>query len=63
MKVRIMITPDPEAQKKVLEDLIKKHKTVTVSKDEKGTLFAEVSEEKEKQLEIHPTTGLPILLD
>jgi len=40
---------------------MEKHKTVTLVKDEEQKLVAEVSEEQ--QLEIHPVTGLPVLLD
>jgi hypothetical protein len=61
MLVKIYLPVEPVEQSKVLEELVKKYKSVTLSVDDAGKPVAEISENK--QLEIHPNTGLPILLD
>lgn len=60
-KVKIYLPENPVERAKVISDLMEKHKTVKLVKDEEQKLVAEVSEEQ--QLEIHPVTGLPVLLD
>jgi helix-turn-helix protein len=60
-KVKVYLPTEPVERAKVISGLMEKHKTVTLVKDEEQKLVAEVSEEQ--QLEIHPVTGLPVLLD
>lgn len=62
MQVKIYLPADPAEQKNVLEELTKKYHEVRLSIDN-GKAVAEVSEPVQKQLEIHPVTGLPVLLD
>ena len=59
-KVKVYLPENPVERAKVVDDLMQKHATVTLVREEQK-LVAEVSEEK--QLEIHPVTGLPVLLD
>lgn len=61
MDLRIYLPENPEERAKVINNLMEKYKRVALIKDEEQKLVAEVSEEK--QFEIHPVTGLPVLLD
>lgn len=62
-KIKVYLPENPEERAKTVDGLINKYKTVRLVKEEEK-LVAEVSDLTEgKQYEIHPTTGLPILLD
>lgn len=63
-KIKVYLPENPVERTKVVDNLMEKYKTVVLVRDEEQKLVAEVSELTEgKQHEIHPVTGLPVLLD
>lgn len=65
MLVKIYLPEEATGRATVIEDLMSKYKKVTINQEpDTKKWVAECLEVLEnKQYEIHPTTGLPILLD
>jgi hypothetical protein len=64
MLVKVYLPENDTEKYTVINGLMSKYKSVVIRKEADGKVVAECSDLTEsRQLEIHPVTGKPILLD